>query len=138
VNNDIKGLIKSVNDGSTSAFMWEWFTTKPFVDAGECRFVSLLVVLANFAQGCLHLLTSPQIGSVPTPWPSWLIAAHPERASIIPLKEFLTTLTTFVTKFNSEESRGTRNVAFIVEKFGYPKEDIEVMSICILSMSLLC
>lgn len=40
VNNDIRGLIDSVNDGSTSAFMWEWFTTKPFADAGEVRFVS--------------------------------------------------------------------------------------------------
>lgn len=39
VNNDIRGLIDSVNDGTTSAFMWEWFTTKPFVDAGEARFV---------------------------------------------------------------------------------------------------
>lgn len=25
VNNDIHGLVKSVNDGSTSAFMWEWY-----------------------------------------------------------------------------------------------------------------
>lgn len=40
VNNDINGLISSVNDGSTSAFMWEWFTTKPFADAGDVRFVS--------------------------------------------------------------------------------------------------
>lgn len=40
VNNDIDGLISSVNDGSTSAFMWEWFTTKPFADAGKVRFVS--------------------------------------------------------------------------------------------------
>lgn len=40
VNNDIRGLLDSVNDDSTSAFMWEWFTTKPFVDAGEGRFVS--------------------------------------------------------------------------------------------------
>lgn len=40
VNHDIRGLLDSVNDGSTSAFMWEWFTTKPFVDAGEGRFVS--------------------------------------------------------------------------------------------------
>lgn len=39
VNNDIRGLIDSVNDGSTSAFLWEWFTTKPFVDAGQIRFV---------------------------------------------------------------------------------------------------
>ena len=39
VNNDIRGLIDSVNDGTTSAFMWEWFTAKPFVDAGQARFV---------------------------------------------------------------------------------------------------
>ncbi len=51
VNNDIRGLIDSVNDGSTSAFMWEWFTTKPFADAGEVRFVSLIppVVLSEEA-----------------------------------------------------------------------------------------
>lgn len=23
--------------------MWEWFTTKPFVDAKECRFVSAIL-----------------------------------------------------------------------------------------------
>lgn len=40
VNNNIRGLIDSVNDGSSSAFMWEWFTTKPFVDGQEVRFVS--------------------------------------------------------------------------------------------------
>ncbi|KAI0719327.1 periplasmic binding protein-like II [Cerioporus squamosus] len=87
VNNDIRGLIDSVDDGSTSAFMWEWFTTKPFVDAGEARF----------------------IGSVPTPWPSWLIAAHPTRAPPDALKLFLASLTTY----------------FIKEKFAYPEEDIK-------------
>jgi hypothetical protein len=106
VNNDIRGLIDSVNDGSTSAFMWEWFTTKPFVDAGEARFIY-------------------QIGSVPTPWPSWLIAAHPERAGSKEVNAFLDGLTTFANDFNSEESRATKNVAFIEEKFGYPREDIE-------------
>jgi len=25
VNNDINGLKASVNDGSTSAYMWEWY-----------------------------------------------------------------------------------------------------------------
>ncbi|KJA26243.1 hypothetical protein HYPSUDRAFT_213291 [Hypholoma sublateritium FD-334 SS-4] len=103
INNDIRGLLDSVNDGSTSAFMWEWFTTKPFIDAGEGRF----------------------IGSVPTPWPSWLIAAHPERAAPADVSGFLNGLTTYVTAFDSEEARATKNVPFIVEKFGYPKEDIE-------------
>lgn len=41
VNNNIHGLISSVNDGSTSAFMWEWFTTKPWIDRGEARFVRM-------------------------------------------------------------------------------------------------
>ncbi|KAI0062267.1 hypothetical protein BV25DRAFT_1907639 [Artomyces pyxidatus] len=105
VNNDIRGLIDSVNDGSTSAFMWEWFTTKPFADAGEVRF----------------------IGSVPTPWPSWLIAAHPspERASPDALRVFLQTLSTYVTAFDAAEAREQRNVEFIKEKFGYPEEDIK-------------
>ncbi|TBU33329.1 periplasmic binding protein-like II [Dichomitus squalens] len=103
VNNDIRGLLDSVNDGSTSAFMWEWFTTKPFVDAGEARF----------------------IGSVPTPWPSWLIAAHPERAPADSLREFLGTLSTYVREFNLRENRAGPDVQFISEKFGYPEEDIQ-------------
>ncbi|KAL0573223.1 hypothetical protein V5O48_008743 [Marasmius crinis-equi] len=101
INNDIRGLIDSVNDGTTSAFMWEWFTTKPFRDAGEVKF----------------------IGSVPTPWPSWLIAAQPA-ASSEALKTFLATLTTYVRTFNSGESRANANVEFIKERFGYPEEDV--------------
>jgi len=105
VNNDINGLIDSVNDGSTSAFMWEWFTTKPWLDSGEVRF----------------------IGSVPTPWPSWLIAAHPspERAPKEAVHDFLTTLTGYVTKFDSQESRGSINVPFIQKTWGYPEADIK-------------
>ncbi|KAI0264398.1 periplasmic binding protein-like II [Gloeopeniophorella convolvens] len=105
LNNDIRGLINSVNDGTTSAFMWEWFTTKPFADAGEVRF----------------------IGSVPTPWPSWLIAAHPsqERAPSQDVRVFLQTLSTYVAAFNTPEKRAGPNVEFIKDKFGYPEEDIK-------------
>lgn len=103
VNNDINGLIGSVNDGSTSAFMWEWFTTKPWLDAGQVRF----------------------IGSVPTPWPSWLIAAHPKRASKEAVRSFLSSLTRYVTKFDSQESRDSTNVPFIQETWGYPETDIK-------------
>ncbi|KIP07629.1 hypothetical protein PHLGIDRAFT_411239 [Phlebiopsis gigantea 11061_1 CR5-6] len=102
VNNDIRGLIDSVNDGSTSAFMWEWFTTKPWVDAGEARF----------------------IGSVPTPWPSWMIAAHPTRAPADGLRVFLEKLSGYVRAFDSQENREKADVEFIKDKFGYPEEDI--------------
>ena len=67
-----------------------------------------------------------QIGSVPTPWPSWLIAAHPERTSPEAVTAFLTKLSTFARAFDSEESRVQKNVDFIKENFGYPGEDIEV------------
>ncbi|TFK45854.1 periplasmic binding protein-like II [Heliocybe sulcata] len=105
VNNDIHGLVNSVNDGSTSAFMWEWFTTKPWLDRGEVRF----------------------IGSVPTPWPSWLIAAHPspQRAPPDVLRQFLSTLSTYVRAFDSEEKRLHDDVEFIKKTWGYPEEDIK-------------
>ncbi|KAF7763532.1 hypothetical protein Agabi119p4_8069 [Agaricus bisporus var. burnettii] len=102
VNNDIRGLIESVNDGSTSAFLWEHFTTKPFVDAGQCRF----------------------IGNIPTPWEAWLIAAHPERVQTEALKTFLQELSNYVQAFDSQESREKKNIDFIKAKFGYPEEDI--------------
>ncbi|KZS87769.1 periplasmic binding protein-like II [Sistotremastrum niveocremeum HHB9708] len=105
VNNDIHGLVKSVNDGTTSAFMWEWFTTKPWLDKGEVRF----------------------IGSVLTPWPSWMIAAHtsPERAPHAEIRRFVATLTGYVRAFDSKEKRLHGNVEFIKERFGYPEEDIK-------------
>ena len=67
-----------------------------------------------------------QIGSVPTPWPSWLIAAHPTRAPADALKPFLATLTTYVRAFDSPDKRASEDVAFIKEKFGYAEEDIKV------------
>jgi len=103
INNDIRGLIDSVKDGSTSAFMWEWFTTKPFADAGECRF----------------------IGEVPTPWPSWLIAAHPTRAARSDAIAFLAGLSVHVRKFASPEQRAGPSVDFIQRTFGYPEEDVK-------------
>ncbi|KDQ08697.1 hypothetical protein BOTBODRAFT_37693 [Botryobasidium botryosum FD-172 SS1] len=104
VNDNLEGLNASVNDGSTSAFLWEWFTTKPHADAGEVRF----------------------IGSVPTPWPSWLIAAHPsaDRAPPAELRAFLQSLTQYARAFDAPEKRQGDNVEFIKSVFGYPEEDV--------------
>jgi len=80
------------------------FTTKPFVDAGQVRF----------------------IGSVPTPWPSWLIAAHPaeDRAPPHELRTFLEALSAYVVAFDVPENRAGPDITFIKETFGYPEEDI--------------
>eukprot|EP00455_Lapot_gusevi_P044765 TRINITY_DN5637_c0_g1_i1.p1 TRINITY_DN5637_c0_g1~~TRINITY_DN5637_c0_g1_i1.p1 ORF type:complete len:295 (-),score=60.60 TRINITY_DN5637_c0_g1_i1:158-1042(-) len=39
VKGNFENLRNSVNDGSTDAFLWEVFTTKPFHDSGEIRYV---------------------------------------------------------------------------------------------------
>eukprot|EP01138_Halocafeteria_seosinensis_P007239 gb/GECG01007402.1/.p1 GENE.gb/GECG01007402.1/~~gb/GECG01007402.1/.p1 ORF type:complete len:508 (+),score=60.96 gb/GECG01007402.1/:1-1524(+) len=56
--NDFRTLRKSVNTpvhaGGAGFFLWEYFTTKPFVDAREVRFID----------------------SIQTPWPCFMVAAR--------------------------------------------------------------
>lgn len=68
------------------------------------------------------------MGSVPTPWPSWLIAAHPsqDRAPSRELRAFLEALTTYVSSFDAPDNRAGPNVDFIKETFGYHEEDVRV------------
>ncbi|KAI9636285.1 uncharacterized protein MKK02DRAFT_44989 [Dioszegia hungarica] len=102
VNGQFKPLRDSVNAGETSVFLWEWFTTKPFVDSGEVRF----------------------IGSVYTPWPSWSFAATPSTSSS-QISQFLKSLQPFVTRFNSAEARAKDDIDFVVENFGQQRADVE-------------
>lgn len=54
--NDLKGALLGLPEGVGDYFMWEKFTTKPFVD-----------------QGPFHL-----VGECPTPWPCFVIAVRNE------------------------------------------------------------
>lgn len=87
----------------------------------------------NHAPACDDGRIGLQIGSVPTPWPSWLIAAHPshDRAPSHELRTFLEALSTYVVAFDAPENRAGPNVEFIKETFGYPEEDIGVKFILI-------
>ncbi|KAF8340517.1 periplasmic binding protein-like II [Cantharellus anzutake] len=105
VNNNIEGLVRSVNDGSTSAFMWEWFTTKPWADRGDVRFID----------------------SVPTPWPSWMIAAQTKDPSESEPFDFLVSnwlesLTVYINRFTTADT--AIQVKYIKDTFGYKEEDI--------------
>lgn len=48
VQGSFKPLRDSVNEGETSAFLWEWFTTKPYADSGEVRFIGSVYSELNF------------------------------------------------------------------------------------------
>ncbi|KIR33075.1 hypothetical protein I352_04442 [Cryptococcus deuterogattii MMRL2647] len=100
-NGQFKPLRDSVNSGETSVFLWEWFTTKPYVDSGEVRF----------------------IGSVYSPWPCWHIAASPSVPSSI-IKTFLASLQPYVQHFNSPEARVSEDIEFVHNFFGHKEEDI--------------
>ncbi len=51
--NTLDGAIESLTSGTSDYFLWEKFTTKPYVDTGVFR----------------------RLGSCPTPWPCFVIAA---------------------------------------------------------------
>lgn len=53
VQNTFENLRKGVNDETTDAFMWEYFTSKPYYDSGEIK----------------------PIGEIYTPWASWVVVA---------------------------------------------------------------
>ncbi|WVQ83189.1 hypothetical protein IAT38_005328 [Cryptococcus sp. DSM 104549] len=101
VNGQFKPLRDSVNTEETSVFLWEWFTTKPYVDSGEVRF----------------------IGSVYTPWPCWHIAASPN-ASSPAISTFLASLQPYVQHFNSPAARQSEDIDFVSNYFGHQREDV--------------
>ena len=74
------------------------------------------------------LTFSCQIGSVPTPWHSWMIASHNDqnRAPDSEVSTFITELSKYVTEFDSPAKREKDDVEFIREKFEYKEEDIRV------------
>lgn len=55
---DIYGLLWAVDHNEASAFLWEKFTTKPYVDQEKCRYVDEVV----------------------TPWPCFVVAVRSEIA----------------------------------------------------------
>ncbi|BGO95950.1 hypothetical protein NBRC10512_005466 [Rhodotorula toruloides] len=101
-----KNLRDGVNDGRAAAFMWEHFTTKPYLN--EVRF----------------------IGNVPTPWHSWVVVATPSTTSSSSplrslLESFLSNLTSSIHSFDAADARASSSKEFIKGHFGYPDEDVK-------------
>jgi len=57
VVNHLDGALRSLSNHDAELFLWEKFTTKPYVDAGKLK----------------------RIGECPTPWPCFAIAARDEQ-----------------------------------------------------------
>ncbi|KAG9324347.1 hypothetical protein KVV02_004942 [Mortierella alpina] len=109
VLNTFQQMRDSVNDGSTDAFLWEKFTTKPYHDSKEVR----------------------SVDTITPPWPAFMIAAStrqlpitedPQRESI--LARFLRGLSLatlhFVDPKNYESS-----ISFVQKKMSYNRQDVQ-------------
>ncbi|KAH8922338.1 periplasmic binding protein-like II [Atractiella rhizophila] len=97
VNDSFENLRRSVQEGTTAAFMWEYQTTKPWFDTNE-----------------VYPLTT-----CPTPWPSWSIACNasaPKEA----VTKFLEDLQKSVEEFQTAD-----RLSYIVKEFGYKEPDVK-------------
>ncbi|KAG0216943.1 hypothetical protein BGX31_000402 [Mortierella sp. GBA43] len=109
VLNTFENMRSSVNDGSSDAFLWEKFTTKPYHDAKEVR----------------------SVDTITPPWPAFMIAAstrHLDESSGArehsTMARFLSALSSscnhFVDPNNYEES-----IAFVQKKMSYTRQDVQ-------------
>lgn len=98
---DLYGGLWSLEHNEAQAFLWEKFTTKPFVDQKKCRFV----------------------GEVLTPWPCFSIAIRNEcLESVTPetIKDLLSVINTKA--FQVKESQDTPEV--ISWRYGLMQSDV--------------
>lgn len=78
---NLDGGVKALSNGDADYFLWEKFTTKPFVDEGIFK----------------------RIGECPTPWPCFVIAARDEliNSDSSSLKTILEIINTITKKFKT-------------------------------------
>jgi sulfonate transport system substrate-binding protein len=100
--NDIHGARKSLASGETDVFLWEKYTTKPYVDSGEFK----------------------RIGEVHTPWPCFVVAAstkfienHQDELELM-LEVLLSKVDELLDNLDTEQR--------IAQKFGLKVEDVEL------------
>ncbi|KAF9343399.1 hypothetical protein BGX26_005795 [Mortierella sp. AD094] len=107
--NTFQNMRDSVNDGSSDAFLWEKFTTKPYHDSKEVR----------------------PVDTITPPWPAFMIAAStrclpmsedPQRQAT--LARFLRGLSNATQHFVDPENYN-ESIAFVQQKMSYTQQDVQ-------------
>ncbi|CEP61805.1 substrate-binding domain-containing protein LALA0_S04e01112g [Lachancea lanzarotensis] len=99
VLNTFENLRKAVNSGEADAFLWEYYTSKKFLDSGEIK----------------------MLGHVSSPWPSWVVVKRVETESDT-YKGFIKALNEGIDYFNHHKEEA---IELVQREFGYSKEDAE-------------
>jgi hypothetical protein len=102
-----------LRDGSSAAFMWEYFTTKKHYDSGRLRHIA-----------DIYTPFLPFVFLVNVRWPSWLITAHEsltENDKLDPrVSQFLEGVTVGIKYFYSHIDEG---IEYIASNLGYTAQD---------------
>ena len=77
---DFASLRAAVTDGRADAFMWEWFTSKRYFSSEFASAKIDCFPAAASSDPGPAAADSPirPLGTIPTPWPSWMIACTPK------------------------------------------------------------
>ncbi len=101
VINNLDGARAALKEGSAEVFLWEKFTTQPFVDNGEFR----------------------RVGICPTPWPCFVICVREEvlEQSKVQIAQAITEVQQQAALLVTHPHR----IAIIAEKYQLQPEDVE-------------
>ncbi|KAG0315228.1 hypothetical protein BGZ99_007596 [Dissophora globulifera] len=113
VLNTFQNMRDSVNDGTSDAFLWEKFTTKPYHDSKEVR----------------------SVDTITPPWPAFMIAAStrvlpsssttstdPQRKTMV--ARFLKALSAATAHF-IDPAHYDESIAFVQQKMSYTQQDVK-------------
>ncbi|TXK70989.1 substrate-binding domain-containing protein [Mesonia sp. HuA40] len=98
---NLNGALKALPQDQAQYFLWEHFTTKPFVDQKIFR----------------------RLGDIPTPWPCFVLVA--KEAFILNNKELLESLLNVINQLSADLKEQTNLVDEIAEKYKLDKTDVE-------------
>lgn len=102
VVSNLEGALKSLGEKSSNLFMWEKFTTKPYVDSGELK----------------------RLTDYPTPWPCFVLAA---RNSVIKSrKNELKKVMEIVLKRAQELKNDPNSVELIASRYALKPKDVKI------------
>lgn len=101
VIDNLPGALKVMNTETLEFFLWEKYTTKPWVDSGELK----------------------RIGEVPSPWPCFVIAATEK--SILELGDLLIELRDLVYDFSKKMQTAPDFVKTIAKEYNLKESDVK-------------
>mmetsp|Transcript_29222 Transcript_29222/g.41133 ORF Transcript_29222/g.41133 Transcript_29222/m.41133 type:complete len:295 (-) Transcript_29222:64-948(-) len=101
VKGGIDDLLEGIRDNTTDAFMWETFTVKPYLDAGQLR----------------------KISEVVTPWPCFVIAAR--RDVVSENKDYIKRFLQAIQEACIDFKNNPQSLEFISEKCNLSLEDAQ-------------